>query len=208
MAAACNDGIRLGSRAQPVVFWTDACFFDCLPSGCVLLTGPTWCNNDVHRPTRCRSRARRGGHWRRFASPHSRDLIAIAAAIDRVEALIGAGTAPGPDGSAAAERVADIAFVLHERDVEASLCDALDAAVREICDACALNEAAAQRTHEAAELLHELRKSRQRHDCAVGRGASRAPPAAADAADAALASIEAEPGARDRGPSRLRRSNK
>ncbi|MGD0027036.1 MAG: hypothetical protein ABSC37_20845, partial [Xanthobacteraceae bacterium] len=122
-----------------------------------------------------------------------RDLIDVAAAIDRVEALIAAGTAQGPDGSAAAERVADIAFVLHEREVEASLCDALDAAAREICDACALNQAAAQRTHQAAELLHEL--SRRINDMIALSVADRRaePPAAADAADAALASIEAEP---------------
>ena len=41
-----------------------------------------------------------------------------------------------PDVSAAAERLADIAFELRERGADAALCDALDAAVREICTAC------------------------------------------------------------------------
>jgi hypothetical protein len=124
-----------------------------------------------------------------------RDLIAIAAAIERVEALIGAGAAEGPGGAAAAERVADIAFVLHERDVEASLCDALDAAVREICDACARNEAAAQRTHQAAELLREL-SARINDMIAPSIADHRGEPpagAAGAAADAALASIDAVP---------------
>ena len=126
-------------------------------------------------------------HSPSLSSPVCRDLIAIAAAIERVAALIGTGAAPGPDGSAAAERVADIAFVLHERDVEASLCDALDAAVREFCDVCALNQAVAQRTQQAAELLREL-ASRVNDMMALSIADHRGePPAAADAADAAAA---------------------
>jgi hypothetical protein len=85
-----------------------------------------------------------------------RDLAELAAAIERAEALIAAGAPEGADGSAAVERIADIAFVLHEREVEASLCDALDAAVREISDASAIKQESAQRTQQAAELLREL----------------------------------------------------
>lgn len=84
------------------------------------------------------------------------DLADLAAAIERLEALIANDTAPGPDGSAAVERIADIAFVLHEREVEASLCDALDAAVREISDSGLLKSAGTQRTQEAGELLRDL----------------------------------------------------
>jgi hypothetical protein len=60
------------------------------------------------------------------------DLLEIAAAIDRLEAAIVVGAAEVADVSAAIERVQDIAFMLHERSVEASLCDALDATVRDI----------------------------------------------------------------------------
>jgi hypothetical protein len=80
-----------------------------------------------------------------------RDLDEIAAALDRIAALVAARATPGP--AAAVERIADIAFVLHERDVERSLCDALDAAMREINEACALNETGAK---EAVAWLREL----------------------------------------------------
>lgn len=86
----------------------------------------------------------------------TRDLADLAAVLGRIEALIATGLPEEPDGSAAAERLADIAFVLHEREVEPSLCDALDAAVREISDATALQRASAGRAQQAAELLREL----------------------------------------------------
>ena len=69
------------------------------------------------------------------------DTEALMAAIARIEAALG-GDAPAkrstrlPDISAAAERLADIAFGLRERGADGTLCDALDAAVREICAAC------------------------------------------------------------------------
>jgi hypothetical protein len=90
------------------------------------------------------------------ATVPSRALADLAAAIERVEALVASGAAQGPDRSAALERIADIAFVLHEREVEASLCDALDAAVREISEAGGLKQTSGQSTHEAAELLRDL----------------------------------------------------
>jgi hypothetical protein len=104
------------------------------------------------------------------------DLADLAAAIERLEALMATG--PGLDGSAAVERIADIAFVLHEREVEASLCDALDAAVREISDAGLLKSAGTQRTQEAAELLRDL--SRRVNDLMAHKQAEQgAEPAAA-----------------------------
>ncbi len=69
------------------------------------------------------------------------DTDALMAAIARIEAALGSD-APAkqstrlPDISAAAERLADIAFGLRERGADGTLCDALDAAVREICAAC------------------------------------------------------------------------
>ena len=121
---------------------------------------------------------------RQSAALPPRDLIDLVAAIARVEALIASGVTHGPDGSAAVERIADIAFVLHEREVEASLCDALDAAVREISDAGTHKQASAQWTHQATELLREL--SRRVNDMmALSAAEQRAePPAAASAASA------------------------
>jgi hypothetical protein len=84
------------------------------------------------------------------------DLAGLAAVIEQLEALIAPDAAPAPDGSAAIERIADIAFVLHERDVEPSLCDALDAAVREIGESGRLESATARRAQEAAALLRGL----------------------------------------------------
>src|SRR5579864_3006359 len=64
------------------------------------------------------------------------DLMEIAAAIDRIQAAIAgaAGAPPVPDVSAAIERLSDIAFMLHERPVEATLCDGLDDAIRELSE--------------------------------------------------------------------------
>jgi hypothetical protein len=84
------------------------------------------------------------------------DLMEIAAAIDRIEAALAAGTPPAPDVSAAIERLSDIAFMLHERPVEATLCDGLDAAIREISEASIRAESTAAGVREAAELVRAL----------------------------------------------------
>lgn len=75
------------------------------------------------------------------------ELADLAAAIGRIAALLNAEPA-GKDFKAI-EQIADIAFVLHERDVEASLCDTLDAAVREL-------SSSAKRAHQALEHLNEI----------------------------------------------------
>ena len=84
------------------------------------------------------------------------DLMEIAAAIDRIGAALAAGTPPAPDISAAIERLLDIAFMLHERPVEATLCDGLDAAVREIAEATMRSESTVAGSREAAELVRAL----------------------------------------------------
>ena len=84
------------------------------------------------------------------------DLMEIAAAIDRIQAAISAGATPAADISAAIERLLDIAFMLHERPVEATLCDGLDAAIREISEATMRSESTAKGTREAAELVGAL----------------------------------------------------
>ena len=80
------------------------------------------------------------------------DLLEIAAAVDRIEAALGAGATPAPNISAAIERLLDIAFMLHERPVEATLCDGLDAAIGEISQANMRSESTAAGVREAAEL--------------------------------------------------------
>lgn len=84
-------------------------------------------------------------------------LVDIVAAIARVESVLAAGleAAAGSD-SGALERIADIAFVLHEREVERSLCDALDAAVREMGGMCAQHQVQIEILRKAADLLRAL----------------------------------------------------
>lgn len=89
------------------------------------------------------------------ASEQSSELSGIATAIERAEALL-ADSGPEIEGSEAIERIADIAFVLHERDVEASLCDALDAAVRELANANTAKRSNVQHVRQAAEMLRVL----------------------------------------------------
>jgi hypothetical protein len=97
----------------------------------------------------------------RSAVPAS-ELANLAAAIERIESLIVEGAEQGPDGSAAEERIADVAFVLHEREVESSLGDELNAAVREINDIGGLKQMSPERAQQAAGLLRQL--SQRVHD--------------------------------------------
>ena len=94
-------------------------------------------------------------------SPHGSETQAgeftdVAAAIDGIAAEIATNKAPPPDTFAALERIQDIAFVLHERPVEQTLCDALDAALRDVSDALVQSDRALERTHQAAEQLQAL----------------------------------------------------
>lgn len=104
------------------------------------------------------------------------DLAELASLLAQAEALLVAGADESPDATAAAiERIADIAFVLQEREVEPSLCDALDAAMRDISEANARNRASVQRAHEAGELLRALA---QRLDAMMAAQAADVTPAA------------------------------
>jgi hypothetical protein len=124
----------------------------------------------------------------RTATLSHRDLAEIANVIVRIEALLNA--VPESDCADAIERVADIAFVLHERDIEASLCDALDAAVREISTAGARQQASTQRAHQAAELLRALYQRLNeiiaRAECGLQRNAKGSVEPSAAAAPSAL----------------------
>jgi len=83
------------------------------------------------------------------------DTDLVVSAIARIEAAVPVNpmvreSVRGPTVGAAAERISDIAFKLRERAVDAGLCDALDAAVREIYDACVL-PAAGRRDESGAD---------------------------------------------------------
>jgi hypothetical protein len=88
-----------------------------------------------------------------FAGASLGDLADLAAAIERVAALLTGDADRGAGDSDTLKRIADIAFVLHERDVEPSLCDSLDAAVRNLSKAAAFKQ---ESTRQAAEWLREL----------------------------------------------------
>jgi hypothetical protein len=106
----------------------------------------------------------------------TRELADLAAAIGRIESLIAGGATPSPHGTAA-EPIADTAFVLHERELETSLCDTLDAAVREINDGGVLKDGSTERRQQLAELLRQL--SRRVHDMiAQSQANQRSEPAA------------------------------
>ena len=126
------------------------------------------------------------------------DLTEIAAAIDRIEAALAAGAMPASGVSAAIERLLDIAFMLHERPVEATLCDGLDAAIREISEAGMRSESTAAGVREAAELVRAL-AGRLREMMALssaGRGGSQPAGENVDATSGAgffeLATIDGE----------------
>jgi hypothetical protein len=122
-------------------------------------------------------------------------LEEIAAAIACIEAEIAAGKPPPYDVFAALECIQDIAFILHERPVEPTLCDRLDAAVRMISDALAQSDGGAESGQTATDLLHAL-ASRVRDMIAAGGAGAATAENAAEAAlpPASLAESEAHSG--------------
>ena len=98
------------------------------------------------------------------AADSNRELFEIAAAIERISVAADAGATA--TRGAALERLQDIAFVLHERPVEPSLCDALDGAVREIAEAFGSAETAGASLRELAERLRVVIASAAPRDAA------------------------------------------
>jgi hypothetical protein len=127
----------------------------------------------------------------------TRELTEVAAAIDRAAISVAAAQVPTAAILAAVERIQDIAFVLHERPVELTLCDALDAAVRDIVDAVAGTDADGepQGLRRLMELLRALaRRINAMIALALDAEANSAPaatPSDPDDADATLAAAVA-----------------
>ncbi len=105
---------------------------------------------------------------------------ALMAAIARVEAAV-RSEAPAkqsaslPDIGAAAERLADIAFGLRERGAEGTLCDALDAALREIFAACG-RDAKTQENGNSATLVERTEVTAPVADDAIDAESSSSEP--------------------------------
>jgi hypothetical protein len=97
-----------------------------------------------------------GGKAPSSSSAFWRDLTGIAAAIEQAREVVAAEATPASDLAGALERIQDIAFTLRERAVDASLCDAVDAALRDIANACRPHRANGKSTDGAAELLQDI----------------------------------------------------
>jgi hypothetical protein len=82
-----------------------------------------------------------------------RNLVDLAAAIKSIESEFKANTTTAAAGLAAVERIHGIAMALRERAVDAGLCDALEAAARELADIVARGDAAVERGSQASKLL-------------------------------------------------------
>ena len=85
-----------------------------------------------------------------------RGLVDLAAVIEQVEAVLATSGSAAADDLFAAERIQDIAMALRQRDVDAALCDALEASSREVGDAIVRSNAAAARAVSAASQLRDL----------------------------------------------------
>jgi len=120
----------------------------------------------------------------------ARELVDLAAAVGRVETEIAASGTPTPNGLLATERIQDIAFALREREVDAALCDALEAALRDLCEAFVRNDAA-ERAQNALALLRDVHDRLDAMIAAAAAGAGEPPEPAVD--DAAVAPADAPP---------------
>jgi hypothetical protein len=85
-----------------------------------------------------------------------RGLAELVAAIEQIGAGLASNGRLSTDTHFAVELIQDIAMALRQRDVEATLCDGLDAAIREVGDAIVRSDAADARADDAAGQLREL----------------------------------------------------
>jgi hypothetical protein len=85
-----------------------------------------------------------------------RDLTGIAAEIGRIRDALAAEGTKMPEIASAVERIQDVAFSLRERATDAAMCDALDAAAREISVVRSPQRANGKSAGAPAALLAEL----------------------------------------------------
>jgi hypothetical protein len=103
------------------------------------------------------------------AEEWARSLADFAAAVAQIETVLQPSGTSAQELHFAVERIQDIARALRQRDVEAPLCDALEAAVREVGDALVRNDTAAALLREPARRVNDM----------IARTAAAAMPAAA-----------------------------
>jgi hypothetical protein len=84
------------------------------------------------------------------------DLAELAALIEQVEAALAASEVAATEGLFAADRVQDMVWSLRQRHVEAAICEALEAGMREVGDAMIGNNAATKLALSSAALLRDL----------------------------------------------------
>jgi uncharacterized protein YoxC len=109
------------------------------------------------RPPDSAEQAAASGHIPSFAAAAlAKGLSDLSAIVTQAEALLRAQGALKGDVHFAVERIHDVALALRMRDVNAALCDTLDASVREVGDAVVRHEAAATGALSAAALLRDI----------------------------------------------------
>jgi hypothetical protein len=86
----------------------------------------------------------------------ARGLADLAITIGQIEAVLLTSGTSGRDVHFAVERIEDIAMALRQHEVEAALCDTLEAAIREVGEAIVRNDAGAGRAVSAAALLRDV----------------------------------------------------
>ncbi len=105
-------------------------------------------------------------------------LADVAMTVRQIESILQANGTLAPEVHFAVERIHDVAMALRMREVDAALCDSLEASIREVGDAIVRNDAAAARSLSAAALLCDLS---QRIDQMMPHAAFAAPvPASAE----------------------------
>ncbi|MGO9703427.1 MAG: hypothetical protein ACLPX7_29690 [Xanthobacteraceae bacterium] len=85
-----------------------------------------------------------------------RALTDLARAIEQSQAALSANSISAANDLLAVERIQDIGMALRRRDVEPALCDALEAAAREVGDAFVRSNAASASVLSTASLLSDL----------------------------------------------------
>lgn len=132
-----------------------------------------------------------------LSSALARGLADFAAAIGQMETVLAANEISATaDVHFAAERIQDIAAALRRREVEAVLCDALEAATREVGDAIVRHDATSARAASAAALLKELAQRVRAMIAMVGDGGEGAAAAQRPCGGAgSLADVAAPPAA-------------
>jgi hypothetical protein len=91
-----------------------------------------------------------------MSTPLADGLADAAVTVRQIESILQANGTLTPEVHFAVERIHDVAMALRMREVDAALCDTLEASIREVGDAIVRNDAAAARALSAVALLCDL----------------------------------------------------